>query len=406
MGNQRLLVVIFITIATSSILSFTGGNPMIAGSLAAFACALVAYVFRNYNKVSENLESLEKQRTEEEEIASEYTQVFDNAFLSISDQFSLLRNELDQTRDVIGSATSKLSTSFTGLENDSSNQKQHLRDLVEKLLEVTQGTECIEQAEGIERFSVESEGIGELFVDTVQSMKAASVDIASRFNEMDNQFSQVVNLLNDVHDITSQTNLLALNAAIEAARAGETGRGFAVVADEVRSLSARTDQFSNQIRELVNETQQSIAESNVTVQNIASTDMSIPLESQDAIRNIWNDMTALNEKVLAQSQVISELSESIQRHVCEGVISLQFEDIVAQLVDHITKRCDALQGFINYVVATHFEGESFGDDRLEQQKTRLRNLEKLVENAQDSFSQLTHKAVSQQTVSTGDVDLF
>ena len=125
----------------------------------------------------------------------------------------------------------------------------------------------------------------------------------------------------------------------------------------------------------MNETKQSIAESNVTVQKIAATDMSIPLESQDAIRNIWNDMTALNEEGLAQSNVITELSESIQRHVCEDVISLQFEDIVVPLVDHITKQCDALQGSINYVVATHFEGESFGDDRLEQQKTRLRNLE-------------------------------
>jgi methyl-accepting chemotaxis protein len=60
-------------------------------------------------------------------------------------------------------------------------------------------------------------------------------------------------VLDGIGEIAEQTNLLALNAAIEAARAGDQGRGFAVVADEVRTLAQRSQDFTGEIRERVEE---------------------------------------------------------------------------------------------------------------------------------------------------------
>ncbi len=76
--------------------------------------------------------------------------------------------------------------------------------------------------------------------------------------ELEQQASNIGNIVQAVGRIADQTNLLALNAAIEAARAGKHGKGFAVVADEVRTLAETSEKSTRQIQELVGQIQQEV----------------------------------------------------------------------------------------------------------------------------------------------------
>lgn len=74
---------------------------------------------------------------------------------------------------------------------------------------------------------------------------------SNAMSRVNDEANNIGGILATIRGIAEQTNLLALNAAIEAARAGEQGRGFAVVADEVRSLASRTQQATDEIRQMI-----------------------------------------------------------------------------------------------------------------------------------------------------------
>ena len=319
-------------------------------------------------------------------------------------QFHGLRAALDQVSSVIRNATSRLTGSLTGLQAESGSEREMLRELVEELLVLVSSNEQQAQTAGIKKFTEETEHMIDRFVDTVQNLKSSSDRMAEIFSHMHSQVDAAAQMLNDVNTITAQTDLLALNAAIEAARAGDAGRGFAVVADEVRSLAKRTSQFSAQIRHLLGEIEVSIASVNVSVDQAANTDLSVATQSKENVAEMWTEIDALNNHAAAQSQHIAEISKKIHHLVMEGVVSLQFEDIASQLIEQTRQHSAAIEDYIS--VFADIQRNALSDFEPESIRAHAAQLAQHHRDAGKRFQRFNDGAVTQRSVSEGEIDLF
>ncbi len=220
------------------------------------------------------------------------------------------------------------------------------------------------------------------------------------------EMDQVVALLTDVKSIADQTNLLALNAAIEAARAGEAGRGFAVVADEVRKLSQHSNKFGDEIRVVVSSAQTHIEQAQGAICRMASKDMTATIESKVRVESMLNQVSSLNNSVEERIGSINGIVEAIDQNVVAAVRSLQFEDIVTQLIDHTRDRTIWLGHILTEVQESLVEHSESTEHDLESVAVKLLEIKdelarKLGERDFDGI-----KPVAQDSMEEGEVELF
>ena len=248
------------------------------------------------------------------------------SIVSMRDKLAAIVSEVRTSTDSVATASNEIASGNQDLSSRTEQQAGSLEETASSMEELTatvkQNTEFAREANQLAATAsnVAVRG-GEVVGGVVKTME--SISASSR---------QIVDIIGLIDGIAFQTNILALNAAVEAARAGEQGRGFAVVASEVRNLAQRSASAAKDIKHLISESVEKIADGAMLVDEAGST-MSEIVTSIKHVSEIMAQITAASGE---QEAGIEQINQAIIE--MDGVTQQN-----AALVEQAAAAAEALQ---------------------------------------------------------------
>ncbi len=248
---------------------------------------------------------------------SEVIQQTESAALNIGERFMHI---VEEAR----AQSKKASETFTGFAGDGKGNNA-LLDLSKKTL-----AEVIESLKEIAHVTRQTLSDMEIIIRDAENIKS---------------------IVNEMEYIAEQTNLLALNAAIEASRAGEYGRGFNIVAEEVRKLSDRSNRAAEEIGQLITKVEDDIKGIYTRTQKSAQDSNRRSSEAEGIVEETLRKIDEAMHDANRRLDELAEGTESLAKNISSIVVSLQFQDITRQKIEHVIEPLNTFKEELERVVA-------------------------------------------------------
>lgn len=309
--------------------------------------------------------------------------------------FSGASGDLDQVQALLADAIEKLMDSFSGMQKLIHSQQNAALHMV--------GSHNPDNKNGTEDFLAEITATFQQLIVTIVNNSKVGIELVEKMDVVADKVGEILNVLSDIDGIAKQTNLLALNAAIEAARAGEYGRGFAVVADEVRKLSGRSEQFSQQIRITVSGMKEAITTAEASIAHMASLDMGFAVDSKRKVGEALDRAQKVNEHMAVVIEQQAKISHEVDIVVGRAISSLQFQDMVGQLLQHSNTRINSMKtawirmGDWSKEAA---QGHAAAPDKIDKMRAEIGD----IFASADAMGM--RNPVRQEKMAIGEIDLF
>lgn len=181
---------------------------------------------------------------------------------------------------------------------------------------------------------------------------------------------------------------------------GKLVSNFILISDGVRDLSAHTNDFSKQIKEVVDKVSVSLAAAELAISNMAADDKAKAMESNQHVRSIMADLTSFNEAVASNAIDLNLISTNVEQNVLVVISTLQFQDMSSQLIEHARMRMTALQEVANEM------GKGGASPSQQEYLERIAAYNRLLDKHVVSLDKQKANPVAQKDFGTGDIELF
>ena len=303
--------------------------------------------------------------------------------------------EVQRAQTLIQDATSGLLRSFERLTADTRGQQ----DRIERLVAELSGANTDDgNGLNIQAFVDQTASVLRHFANVLVHFSKQSVTIAYKIEDMLEHMDAIFELVSQVDAMAEETNILAINAALEAARAGEAGKGFKVVASEVRALSRDTKTLNDRIGARVDAAREVIDAVRGAAKAIASQDMNMALDAKGGIDTMLAELGNTDEKIGQTLDDVSHFTRRVRESTNGAIRSLQFEDMVTQILSHLVNKAERMQGFVSSVRTACDNADPNNTAAFAQR------IQHLVDEARADLD--APKAVEQESMAAGNVDLF
>ncbi|MCP4119718.1 MAG: hypothetical protein GY737_30810 [Desulfobacteraceae bacterium] len=208
---------------------------------------------------------------------------------------------LDETAEFVTLSSEEMSSTSSGLAEDSSEQAASVQE-TSFALEVL-STMTRTNAESAQTACDFMNKVNQIISDTIE----AQDNLVNSMDRILSSSKESFNIIRTIDAIAFQTNLLALNAAVEAASAGEAGASFAVVADEVGKLAQRSAEAAKNTSTLLEDTVKRVNDGTQLV-NITNTEFGKLSESAGQVSEMFEKITVSSSE---QAKGIINISNSV-----------------------------------------------------------------------------------------------
>ena len=188
----------------------------------------------------------------------------------------------------------------------------------------------------------------------------------------DNHISTIGKTIPMINEIIEKMKVLSINASIEAARAGNAGSGFKIVANEFRAL---TDKFNHSKETIENTISEAASFSEEIYASSRETELQFLDVFEDSLALLDNISDTISSKISESTKMAMsayELSRIISSDVQKIVVSIQFQDITRQRIEHVqiplkelSKTLNSVGEMMNEKIAQHIQ---LDDQKIEKYK--------------------------------------